>query len=250
MIRRFVEANRRACAWLDARLSDRAIDLYRRYDREAARRFPRDPGAAVGDVGGGRRCSYAHLLPPAPRARLVAVDVDPEELALNREADETRVADVTQGLPFGEGELRLLTSRAVVEHLPDVAAFIGHSYRALAPGGQTVHLFPGRYALFATAARVLRFEALKSLLHRVYPSTAEVVEFPVFYDRCNPSAFEDALRRQGFVDVRTQLSFNQTDYLAAFLPAFLLCVLYEAIVRRLRVRDLAAYVLVVARKPA
>lgn len=118
MIRRFLEANRRASAWLDARLSDRAIDLYRRYDREAASRFPRDPGAAVGDVGGGRRCSYAHLLPAAPRARLVAVDVDPEELALNREVDETRVADITRGLPFGEGELRLLTSRAVWSTCP------------------------------------------------------------------------------------------------------------------------------------
>ncbi len=134
------------------------------------------------DVGGGRTCSYAHLL-PAERARLVAVDVSAEELALNEEADEMRVADITRGLPFEDGELAFLSSRAVMEHLPDVGSFVGHAHRVLAPGGRTIHLFPGRYALFALAARLLPFDPLKWLLHRVYPHTHEVVEFPVFYDR-------------------------------------------------------------------
>lgn len=249
MIRRFLEANRRASAAVDERLADRALDLYRRYDAVVAERFPREPAAVAADVGGGRTCSFAGLIPPRPRARLVAVDVSGNELALNRDADEARVADITRGLPFDDDEVRLLTSRAVMEHLPDVDGFLAHSYRVLEPGGQVVHLFPGRHALFALVARHVPFEAAKALLHRLYPPTRGVVEFPVFYDRCHPSAFEGALRRRGFVDVETQLSFNQTDYVSAFFPAYLACALYEAVVRRLCLRDLAAYVLVVARKP-
>ena len=199
------------------------------------------------DVGGGRTCSYAHLL-PSDRARLVAVDVSAEELALNEEADETRQADVTTGLPFADGELSFLSSRAVMEHLPDVGSFLGHAHRVLAPGGRTIHLFPGRYALFALAARLLPFDPLKWLLHRVYPHTHEVVEFEVFYDRCQPGAFEALLRSQGFDEIEVRVSFNQTDYAAALLPAFVLVAGYELVVRALGLRDLAAYVLVTARR--
>ena len=41
MIRRFLVANRRASAALDRYLPDRAIELYERYDRDAAALFPR-----------------------------------------------------------------------------------------------------------------------------------------------------------------------------------------------------------------
>ncbi len=222
---------------------DRAIELYERYDRDAAAPFPTDPELTAADVGGGRTCSYAHLL-PAERARLVAVDVSAEELALNEEADETRVADITRGLPFEDGELAFLSSRAVMEHLPEVGSFVDHAHRVLAPGGRTIHLFPGRYALFALAARLLPFDPLKGLLHRVYPQTHEVVDFPVFYDRCHPSAFERLLRERGFTEVQVSVSFNQTDYAAALVPAFVLVALYEVAVRALGLRDLAAYVLV------
>lgn len=245
MIRRFLAANLRASRALDRHLPDRAIELYERYDREAAALFPRDPALVAADVGGGRTCSYAQLL-PAERARLVAVDASADELALNREADETREADITRGLPFADGELGFLSSRAVMEHLPDVDGFVRQAHRVLAPGGRMIHLFPGRYALFALAARLLPFDPLKALLHRVYPHTHEVVEFPVFYDCCQPGAFEALLRRQGFDEIEVRVSFNQTDYASALLPAFVLVALYELAVRALGLRDLAAYVLVTA----
>ena len=247
MIRRLLAANLKASRALDRRLPDRAIELYERYDREAAALFPTDPELTAADVGGGRTCSYAHLL-PASRARLVAVDVSPDELALNDEADETRVADITRGLPFEDGELAFLSSRAVMEHLPDTGGFVGHAHRVLASGGRMIHLFPGRYALFALAARLLPFDPLKGLLHRVYPHTHEVVEFPVFYDRTWPSAFERLLRERGFADIEVRVSFNQTDYAAALFPAFVLVALYELAVRALGLRNLAAYVLVSARR--
>jgi ubiquinone/menaquinone biosynthesis C-methylase UbiE len=195
-------------------------------------------------------CSFASHLPAArPRPRIVAVDASAEELALNHDVDETRVADISGGLPFGDGEVDMITSRAVLEHVPDLDAFFAHSARVLAPGGRTVHLMASRYALFALVARLLPFGPLKALLHRVYPATQDVIEFPVFYDRCYASAIEESLARHGFREVRIELSYSQSDYFAAFFPAFLLCLLYEAVLRGFRLRDLAAYTLVIAEKP-
>ena len=178
----------------------------------------------------------------------MAVDASAEELALNEEADETRVADITRGLPFEDCELVFLSSRAVMEHLPDVGSFVAHAHRVLAPGGRTIHLFPGRYALFALAARLLPFDPLKVLLHRVYRHTHEVVEFEAYYDRTYPGAFERLLRDQGFSEIEVRVSFNQIDYAAALLPAFVLVALYDLAVRALGLGDLAAYVLVSARR--
>jgi SAM-dependent methyltransferase len=168
------------------------------------------------------------------------------ELAQNEEADETRVADISRGLPFEDGELAFLSSRAVMEHVPDVGAFVSHAHRVLAPGGQMIHLFPGRHALFALAARLLPFDPLKALLHRVYPHTHDVVEFDVFYDRTTAGGFERLLRERGFTNIEVHVSFNQTDYAAALFPAFVLVAAYELVVRALRLRNLAAYVLVTA----
>jgi ubiquinone/menaquinone biosynthesis C-methylase UbiE len=181
----------------------------------------------------------------------VAVDVAPEELASNRDVDETRVADIVHGLPFEDGQVQLIASRTALEHVPDVDAFFRHAARVLAPEGLTIHLIPSRFSLFAIAARLLPFGPTKAVLHRLYPGTTDVVEFPVFYDRCYPSGIEESLERHGFRDVRVEVTFNQTDYFAAFFPAYLLCLLYEHVVRRLGLRNLAAYMLVIGeRAPA
>ena len=178
----------------------------------------------------------------------MAVDVAPEELASNRDVDETRVADIVHGLPFEDGEVQLIASRTVLEHVPDIDAFFRHAARVLVPGGLTIHLIPSRYSLFAIAARLLPFGPTKAVLHRLYPWTSEVVEFPVFYDRCYPSGIKESLKRNGFQHVRIEATYNQTDYFAAFFPAYLLCLLYESIVRRLGLRNLAAYMVVIAER--
>jgi ubiquinone/menaquinone biosynthesis C-methylase UbiE len=248
-VSRFLQLNRRLSAGVQARLHDTANDLYRRYDEVVARSVPSRPDAVVVDVGGGRRCSFVHRLPAgASRARIVAVDVAPEELTSNRDVDETRVADIVHGLPFDDGQVQLIVSRTALEHVSDVDAFFRHAARVLAPGALTIHLVPSRFSLFAIAARLLPFGPTKAALHRLYPGTTEVTEFPVFYDRCYPSGIEESLKRQGFRDVRIEVTYNQTDYFAAFFPAYLLCLLYESIVRRLGLRNLAAYMLVIAER--
>lgn len=223
--------------------------LWREFELRVAQALTEVPdGGAVVDLGGGRTCAFESAIPRERGVRLVAVDVSPDELAHNESADETHVADVATGLPFSAGEVDLLVSRVVLEHVDGVPAAIGHMHRALKPGGRTIHFAPCRYATFAIAARILPFKPLLGLLHLAIPGSVGVVEFDVHYDSTDPVALEQAFRDAGFRDVTVTWTAAQADYYKAFLPAYVAVALYQSLVSRLKLRRLAAYVVVDARR--
>src|SRR3954453_2178764 len=80
--------------------------LWQHFERQAGQLIRSLPdGATAVDLGGGRRCVYAQALRPDQDVRLVAVDIDEEELALNQDVAETRVANVAEGLPFDDASV-------------------------------------------------------------------------------------------------------------------------------------------------
>jgi ubiquinone/menaquinone biosynthesis C-methylase UbiE len=247
LLRRFLVANQRLSAALGRRLPPHDA-LVRRYDQVVAEHARRAPTPVVVDVGGGRTCSFCPLLSGEDGIRVVAVDVSEAELSHNSDVADRRVADVAHELPFADAEVGVIASRTVLEHVPDVDAFVRHSSRVLAPGGYAVHFVPCRNALFALGARAIPFELAKAILHFVKPESVGVVEFPVYYDRCTPAEMEASMRRHGFQDVRIEVTYSQTDYFDAFFPAFVACAAYEKLVERLGLRNLAAYMLVVGRR--
>jgi ubiquinone/menaquinone biosynthesis C-methylase UbiE len=180
------------------------------------------PGSVFVDLGGGQSCQYAASVPGREGVRVVAVDISAEELAHNRDVDETIVADVSRGLPFGDAEVDLLVSRTLLEHVDGVPAAVEHIARVLKPGGRTIHFMPGRNALFAVAARLLPFGLLLKLLHFARPDTVGRVEFDVHYDHTEPAAIERLFRGAGFRHVTVEWTAAQADYFKPFLPAYLL----------------------------
>jgi SAM-dependent methyltransferase len=219
--------------------------LWQRFEREAAALIRALPdGSTVLDLGGGRRCVYAGSVEPPGRVKLVAVDISAEELAMNDNVSEKRVADVALGLPMPDGSVDLILSRALLEHVHGVPAAIQHMARVLKPDGVALHLVPCRYSLFGLAARLLPFGPLVRLVHVVMPWTRGNVEFPVVYDHCYPQALEKEFRAAGFSRVESWITWAQPGYFEAVYPAFLLQALYEWAVRHLRLRRLAAYTVV------
>ena len=247
-LRSMIDANVRWCQATQQRLrlpSDKT--LWQEFEDEAAALIRALPDEAVVlDLGGGRRCVYASAVVPPGRMRLIAVDISAEELALNRDVAETYAADVAVGLPVPDRSVDLVLSRALLEHVDGVYAAVQHMARVLKPGGVALHFVPCRYSLFGTAARVLPFGPLLQLTHKVMPSTRDGIGFEVHYDHCYPQALENGFRAAGFRDVQLQLTWACPDYFTAFYPLFLAHTLYEQIVRRLRLRRLAAYVVVKA----
>ena len=179
-----------------------------------------------------------------PELELIVVDIDAHELALNEYATHKVVADVSRELPLRDRSVDLLVSRAVLEHVEDVAAAARHMARVLKPGARTVHLVPARYSLFGIAARLLPFRPLSWLVHTVMPWTNDQVGFDVHYDRGWPAAMDRTFREAGFREVKVDVTWAQPGYFEAVYPLFLGQALYEAVVRRLNVRLLAAYMVV------
>lgn len=242
---RFLDANTRLSRKLgDGRFQSGTL-FYRRYDElvgEAAAAVP--TGSLIVDLGGGRGCSFAERVDRTGGTRLVAVDVSATELALNRDADQTVVADVSEGLPFGDGEVDVLVSRTCLEHVDGVRAAAGQMARVLKPGARTLHLVPCRRSLFALAARLLPFDLALSVLHKMIPQTAGVVEFETHYDQCEPAGLERAFRQAGFSEVSVEACYAQAEYFRAFFPAYVAVAAYQWLTRRLGLRGLAAYALV------
>jgi SAM-dependent methyltransferase len=243
----FITANKRIARRLKPYLSPSDVEIHHRYDELVADHARKAPTPLIVDVGGGKHCSFAHLL-DRRAVRIVGVDVSADELAHNVDVDETRVADVTKEMPFAAGEVGLVVSRTLMEHLPDNDAFIANLSGVLAPGGYTIHLMPGRYSLFALAGRAIPFPIAKRILHALRPEMKGIIEFDVYYDRCSWTALHATFRRHGLEVVSMDVSYSQADYFDAFVPAYVACGLYEAILSRLGARQLAAYYLVVARK--
>lgn len=242
LLLRFLQANRRLSARLDRR-EDAA--LYARYDNDVARALSGLPdGAIVVDLGGGRSCSFADRLPAQHALTIVAVDVSADELAANTTVDQTLVADVSRDIPFADGEVDLLVSRTLLEHVPDVQGAARAMARVLKPGSQTIHLLPCRYALFAIVARVIPFALAKRILHNVIPESEGVVEFDVFYDQGHPRALERAFLAAGFRDVSVECTWDQTDYFQSFFPLFVLVLIYQRLAAACQLRVLASYAIV------
>ena len=208
------------------------------------------PSQIVVDAGGGGKCWFATYRDPAAAARIIAVDIDAEEMAANTDVDEKRVADVSKHLPFKDGEVDLVTSRSVLEHLRKTDAFMRETYRVLKPGGFAIHLFPSKYAPFSVLNRLLPQRLSSWLLHVLVPGSKGVLGYPAFYDRTYASGMRRLLAEAGFEIVDVRVDYYQANYFAFFFPLYMLNVAYEMFVRRLGQANLAATVLIVAQKPA
>ncbi len=246
MSERFFERNKVVSKLFREKLNLESEDpFWERFDEMVGAYSQRLPDVStVVDLGGGRSCSFAAKVPRDRGVRIVAVDISPEELAANRDADECRVADVSRQLPFADGTVDLLVSRALLEHVDGVPHAVHEMGRVMREGGTALHFVPCRFSLFGLAARLLPFGPLKVLLHFIRPETRGVVEFDVRYDSCVPHTMQSLFRAAGFQDVEVVVCWSQSGYFLPIFPLYLVVAAYQWLVRRLRIESLAAYMIV------
>ncbi|HZQ64989.1 MAG TPA: class I SAM-dependent methyltransferase [Gaiellaceae bacterium] len=247
MLRAFIRSNQRVSSSIMQRAPHRR-NLWNEYVDVVADALTKPEYRVVVDIGGGRSCPFARTRPAGSRAKIIAADVSQEELAYNSDVDECVVADASQTLPFSDGEVDLLTSSSTVEHLPDVEAFIRESHRVLRPGGAFVHVFPSKFALYAVLNRCLPNSVAKRALKIVFPGSDGVLGFEAHYDRCYASGIKKALERNGFEIVEIRTSYFSAYYFSFFVPLFLLATAFELATYYLRLKNLGAGLLVIARR--
>jgi SAM-dependent methyltransferase len=248
MLRRFLDANRRLSRRLERYLPQAREDFFGTYETIVARVMNGRSGQVVVDVGGGKECPFAKYRRQELGTRIIAVDISEEEIRENRDVDEARVGNIMEDLPFANGEVDMIVSRSVLEHLTSLDAFIATSARVLKSGGAFIHLFPSRFAPFAVINRALPNWMSKKLLRFLHPQSVGINGFPAFYDRCYDAALRHSLDANGFDVEECRISYYQSPYFNFFFPAYAVSAAYEVLVRSVGARNLGAYVLIVARK--
>ncbi len=234
---------------MEALLPQAKVDIFAEYTRsviDVVNSRPRN--AVIIDFGGGKQCPFAQLLNGERDTTIVALDISETELRYNKDVKSKLVADFRHGLPFGPRTVDIITSRSVLEHVENVKDFVMHSSGALKQGGYWVHLFPSKFAPFALINQMLPKAVSRSLVHFFHPGSKGICGFPASYDACYSSAMRKLLLKNGFELVDLKLSFYQSQYYDFCFPLFLLSAGYEMLVSLLGLRNLAAYVLVVARR--
>lgn len=246
---RFVRWNIRQSARLTPAVEERTHP-YPRFDALVADILNRESGMTVVDVGAGRHCDYATLVPRGHGNRMIGVDVSERELAHNEFLDDRVVADACALPQDLDGAADLLVSKATMEHLPDNAAFLSSARRVLKPGGVMILVFTSRNAPFALINRALPERVSGMLLARLAPVWAGQVGFKTHYDRTNASAFRAMLKDMGFETLRFDTGYFSSAYFRFLVPAYLLALGYDLLRHGLKIEALGSYHLVVARKPA
>lgn len=210
------------------------------------------PGTdTVVDVGGGRSWYFGDEYRRSnPNWRLIGVDVDPGELALNPALDDAIAVDICRSLGVPDASVNLVLCRAVVEHLHDNAAFLDNVRAALKPGGRAVFLFANKWSPPMILNRILPHRIAERLLLALVPGTAGYGGFKAYYDKCTHSVFRRELRQRGFEIEYDYCSYYSSSYFQFFLPLHMLSIGLDYLRQATSIKNLSSMNLFVVRKPS
>lgn len=215
----------------------------------AARAALGQPGTnVVADVGGGRTWYFGDEWRANPEWKLIGIDVDPGELALNPALDKAVTADVCETFGLPDGSVDLVLCRATVEHLHDTRGFLENVNAVLRPGGRAVFVFANPWAPPMILNRIIPHKLAERLLLALVPGTAGYGGFRAHYDRCSHSAFRRELQRLGLEIEYDYSSYYSSSYFQFFLPLHFLSILLDLIRQAISIKNLSSQNLFVVRK--
>jgi SAM-dependent methyltransferase len=244
LLQAFFQRNRAIAANLSKYLPQGPCLAFTEYEEVVIKYMHDLERPVILDVGGGSECYFSPY--KSPGSRLICLDISPEQLARNRDADDLVLADATQGIPLADACVDLVISRAVLEHLRSPLAFLYDSHRVLKPGGFGIHVFPCKFAPFAMINGLLPTTWARKLLFFFQKDYQDKGGFPAYYYNCYHTGIKRLLNESGFCILEMRHYHSQSVYFDFFLPLFLLSALYEIVT--LPIKNLAAFLLIVVQK--
>ncbi len=171
------------------------------------------------DLGSGKNPHIKLDKKQSIKATVVGLDIDGGELekAPRGSYDETITTDISKYR--GKGDVDLIISQTLLEHVADVEQAFVAMNSILKPGGKVVLYLPSRNAWFARLNMVLPEGLKRRILYFVYPETEVLQGFPAYYDKCTPRQFHELALQHGF-KVEEMRLFYFSNYFMFFFPLY------------------------------
>ncbi len=215
--------------------------------KEAVKKYIKDD-SIIYDIGGGKHCHYINEI-DKKNVYVCAVDISKEELEVNALVNEKIVSDVCKKIPLPYGQVDMITSSSVLEHLLDPQAFFLNASESLKAGGMFIHTCPSRYAIFAVINRILPQKLSRKVLFFFLPEAKRTSGFPAYYINLYYKKIKKMLKKAGLELLYFIPQYRQCSYFSFFYPLFLLTYFWDFLMKKLKLKNMSAYFLIVARKP-
>jgi len=206
-----------------------------------------DVGSVL-DVAAGGHWHFPSYYKTAYGLHVTGIDIDEENLKVNRDLDGFVVGDVCSGGLLGPGNYDLLTCYSGIEHFPDVESFLGSAFASLRGGGALVAQFPSSLAPFAILNRLLPQELKRYLIRKLSPAKTDEIGYPAVYDRCKYSSFKASAERCGFEVEYYLPTYMSSSYFYPFFPAIIASQALDYLRLIFGTRNMASYNLFLLRR--
>jgi SAM-dependent methyltransferase len=203
----------------------------------------------VVDCGAGKRWHFPTHYKKWFGIHLIGLDIDANEMVANTVLDERIQCDVTKSIPLLAESVDLILVASGIEHFSDNRSFLKNCFLALKPGGYLLAQFPGRYAPFAIANRLLPGKFASKLLNTAVPDDVGVLGFKAHYDKTNFSAFARLAEISGFDIEYYCPGFYSSGYAKFFFPLWCCSYAYDCIRFAFGWKNLSSYNLFLLKKP-
>ena len=220
------------------------------FDRMARTLLARPGTHDVVDAGGGRTWHFGKQWWRNPKFRLIGIDIDPAELALNPDLDQRIAVDMCKDLGLPADSVDLVLCRAVIEHLYDTGAFLRNVMSILRPGGSAIFAFPNPVAPPFLLNKILPASWSARLLRWLVPGSSGIQGFPAHYDKCLYSTFERECKEIGFVVDVGHSGYYSSSYFQFFLPLHFVSILWDLIRQKTGIKNLGSANVFVISKPS
>jgi SAM-dependent methyltransferase len=239
----FIAFNKNLSLKLSNLFRHASVDVLAQHSQYMIDCISKSNGKTFVDVGGGRNCAFSDY---KGKNKIISVDISEEELKHNNGADVKIVSDVTDSIPVQDADI--ICSKTVMEHLRDVEKFIENASGSLKKDGLFINAFPCKFAPFAILNQLLPNNLAKAVLRLFFSKDIAGQGFPAFYNKCYYSAFMKLLKNHGFDIQQVDISYSQSNYFHFFTPLAFFILIYECITAKLNVKNLSAYMFVIAKK--
>lgn len=249
LLKSFVKANRAISRRIGKWIYGTKPSLFRQYSQIIGSHLNAQPDSNVVDIGAGKHSPFIEFVDDPTRHNVIGVDISDAEMRRNTTLNEQIVADAEAGIPLESEYTDLVVSRSTLEHFHNTQPVVQEMFRILKPGGSVILLFPSRFSPFSILNRIIPRKRTNKLLSLLVPGSEGLLGFPAYYDHCSPREMRALCESVGFRIADMRVSYRQSSYFGFFVPLYLTIVLYETIGEKLGMDQLAATVLVIARKP-